>query len=205
MRKDLELVEGLQLLGNSQDVVKDTHGNLSVRYEDGFLIKPSGMNYKEIKDIDVCYCDMDLTTGNIRKPSVDSVHHRDIYKNHWWIDAICHTHSPYAVSYAMREESILCKCTEHADYFGDTIKCLPYQDLNSWGSFKIEPGQRAVLLGRHGVLTFGKTPKEAVKLAIALENVAMKTYLADNRGKIPPMLKKERQKWHERYLNEYGQ
>jgi L-ribulose-5-phosphate 4-epimerase len=210
-----ELLAGLKSMAKRNDVIRDTHGNLSVmnRCSGMVYIKPSGMPYEDIEAHDVCgICISDglQETGLPRKPSVDTVHHLEIYRRAPHIRAICHTHSPYATVFAIGTRGIPILCTEQADYFGGPIRCVPYHDLDTWGAHAVpKEGEKALLLGNHGALTFGSTPKEAVNLAIALENVAQKTYLAlmlhDRSGFVYKLPADEVRKWHERYNNVYGQ
>lgn len=206
------VLDAIQEMCQLDHVIRDTHGNVSMRDGDRFYIKPSGMSYWKIERDDICAVSIDRPKSvevNIRKPSVDTVHHREIYKKCFWVGAICHTHSPYATAYAALGLDIECYITEHADYFGSKIKCLKYADLDSWGksvAFNLRLTESAVLLERHGVLTFGKTAMGAVELAVAVENVAQKTYLIENaRALASPFDTKEAAKWYERYRNEYGQ
>jgi L-ribulose-5-phosphate 4-epimerase len=205
------LVSGLKQMAEMKDIIRDTHGNLSVLAPGGVVcIKPSGMPYESICEEDivcVAISDGEILMGK-KKPSVDLPHHLAIYRRHPWINSICHTHSPYATAFAISGEDIECACTEHADYFGGPIICRGYRDLDSWGpALELDGDEKAVLLERHGTLTFGNTPKQAVNLAAALENVAQKTFLARN---IRPrretsMYDDEIQKWHRRYNTSYGQ
>jgi ribulose-5-phosphate 4-epimerase/fuculose-1-phosphate aldolase len=208
-----QLVEALHLMGKRNDVIRDTHGNLSAIVPGGVVyIKPSGVPYEEIHGTDIPYAA--VLDGHMLheplKPSVDLPHHLEIYRQAPQVHAICHTHSPYATVFAMGIRAIPCLCTEQADYFGGPIRCIEYHDLNTWGTHAApREGEKALLLGNHGALTFGNTPKEAVNLAIALENVAQKTYLAlmlhDRSATKYRLLEAEVEKWHERYNNVYGQ
>lgn len=211
------------MLGNMQDVIQDTHGNVSEIDEDGSIyIKPSGVPYSRISRGMVCKISVDgkqlihSLDEDALKPSVDTVHHAAIYKRHKRIKAICHTHSPYATAYAYNGKSIRCLGTEQADFFGDDVYNLPYSDLNCWGKEAAmyvggKPVTKAILLNNHGVLTFGETAEEAVKLAAALENCARKNYLAetlfnnDSRHELAALPIIEIVKWHDRYTNKYGQ
>lgn len=212
--KKEQLVEAFKTLSRLQNVVEDTHGNVSCRLDyDQFLIKPSGMQYDEITTDDVVSCF--FTSGSPcrwigdRKPSVDMIHHANIYALNENVMSICHTHSPYATSFAIARRSMPVLCTEHADYFGHEIRCLDYRDLDIWGScVRLEKGEQAVLLGGHGVLVCCESysPVKAVKLAAALESIAKKYTLAamhsDTVGVIPP---DDVEKWHKRYKDGYGQ
>ena len=163
--KRYDIYKALHMLGNMQDVIQDTHGNVSAINEEGEVyIKPSGMEYQSIKVSDVCKFSSDgkqlfSHDGHFifseRKPSVDTVHHRAIYNRRPNIKAICHTHSPYATAYAYAGKNIRCLGTEQADFFGDDIYNLPYSDLNCWGEEAAKyiggkPVTKAILLNKIG-------------------------------------------------------
>ncbi len=214
------MVEGLRLMGERQDVFRDTHGNLSYILDSRnlFWIKPSGMAYLDISETDVCSvlvapdsADGKAVSLSQRKPSVDTPHHRVIYQKCPWVGAICHTHSPYASAFAIANRTMYVHSTEHADYFGRPVRCLPYKDLNVWGdnvADELRDNEKAIFLGSHGTLTFAETPMKAVQLALALENIAMKTILSwqvgpRSAGDLP---QEEVEKWHIRYNGGgYGQ
>ena len=205
------LIESFKFLDSKQNVVEDTHGNVSCRVDEGFLIKPSGMTYSSIKEDDIvaiaCSNDSWVAVGT-RKPSVDTDQHYEIYARNPQVKSICHTHSPYATAFAISNMSMEISCTEHADYFGHKIRCLPYSDLNNWGKIKLEDKEQAVLLGNHGTLICcaDENPMGAVKLAVALEAIAKKYNLAHNLSlTLQPMSKIETSKWHMRYNKVYGQ
>lgn len=220
--KALRLLKSLRLMAERNDVIQDTHGNVSVL--DGtraLYIKPSGVPYNEITIDSIPRVEFDdegkvtnVTSEDGLRPSVDTEHHIRIYLDNPDVKAICHTHSPHAVAHAIAGRTLLCYCTEHADYFGGPIRCCSYQDLDNWskGILEFDPiedfySRKAVLLRRHGVLTFAADPVEAVNLGIQLENVARKNLLAEQltHNYIDPMPSKEVQKWHWRYQNVYGQ
>lgn len=212
----MRLVNALRMMGRMGDIIRDTHGNVSSvdRRSDIIYIKPSGMPYEEIHHEDVCLVSLsggDSLRTNKRSPSVDTVHHRSIYKNHDWVGAICHTHSPYAVGWSMTGLSdIPVQCTEHADYFGHEIRITGLSrrpNIEEWGNeLELDRHERAVILRHHGVLTFADDPVEAVKLAAALENICQKAYIARTLSGVvydlePDVVKR----WHERYMHGYGQ
>lgn len=205
------LYSALQLMSSNERLIRDTHGNVSLfdRAQGHVYIKPSGVPYGDIEIDDVCVVD-DSTLrqySSRRRPSVDLPHHISIYHRHPWIRAICHTHSPYVVAHAIAGRDIRCLSTEQADYFGGPVNVLPYADLNDWGDqVSVSGSTRAVLLERHGALTFAADPVEAVKLAVALENVAEKNYLAwVLGGQVEPLPDRSIDQWHRRYRDGYGQ
>ena len=205
------LVRGLHTLAENRDVIKDTHGNLSARDGDTVYIKPSGVEYGTVTVDNVFACDViGRHGGGPLRPSVDLPHHLYIYRNHPDVRAICHTHSPYATAFALAGRDIECCSTEQADYFGADVRCLPYADLYVWGQEVAEAregDENAFLLYRHGALTFGKDPMEAVRRAVALENIAQKMWLAQGLRSMwnSNMPREEVRKWHDRYRSVYGQ
>lgn len=205
------LVSGLRKMAKMNDVIRDTHGNLSVLAPGGVVcIKPSGMPYEQIQVEDVvcvAISDGEILMGK-RKPSVDLPHHLAIYRKYPHVHSICHTHSPYAVGYAISGRDLEVRCTEHADYFGHDIRTTGRPDIDRWGDeLLLDPDEKAVLLYQHGVLTFGDTPNKAVELAAALENIAQKNYIAHtlNGGNCRLMHGEDVKAWHKRYNTTYGQ
>ena len=86
-------------------------GNVSVRKENGdIIVTPSGMNYVGMvpDDLIVYNKEGEIIEGT-RKPSVDTVALQYIYEHMPEVNAIIHTHQPYAtaVSYTHLESMIL--------------------------------------------------------------------------------------------------
>jgi ribulose-5-phosphate 4-epimerase/fuculose-1-phosphate aldolase len=63
----------------------------------------------------------------------------------------------------------------------------------------------AVLLGHHGVFTFGPTPRAAFKAAVMVEDVAKTCHLASLMGQPESLPAEEVEKWYVRYHSTYGQ
>lgn len=203
-------------------LIRDTHGNLSEKCgENHFYIKPSGVPYGliGIYDVPKMLISPGGSTDDGRKqvsgkqPSVDTRHHAAIYDMNPHVGGVCHTHSTYCVVHATANYDVPCLTTEHADYFCHNIACLPYDGggFDSWGSqvgeyIHVEGRERgAVLLERHGLVTWGKDCEEALTLAIAAETVAERAYLTHLRCPLVREMGEERGKWHWRYWNAYGQ
>lgn len=210
MSSKKDLVDAFKFLSAKQNIVEDAHGNVSCLDNDVMYIKPSGIEYDDITIDDIATIvrngDSYVKIG-LKKESVDTNHHIQIYCNNIDIKSICHTHSPYATACAIACYAVPVVCTEHADYFGHDIRVLPYKDLNDWGKYiLLNENEKAILLGNHGVLTFGNTPLEAAKRAVALEAVCKKFVLASQASqKIKALPQIEVNKWYERYVNSYGQ
>ena len=99
-----------------------TGGNVSGRVPgaDLFVIKPSGVDYDELTPENMILCTLDGevvagTPGSDRSPSSDTAAHAYVYRNMPDVGGVVHTHSPYAVAWAARGESIPCVTTAMAD------------------------------------------------------------------------------------------
>lgn len=167
-----------------------TWGNVSGidRASGLFVIKPSGVDYDELKPEDMVVMDLDgrKVEGDYN-PSSDTPTHLELYKAFKEVGGIVHTHSPWATSWAQAGRSIPCYGTTHADYFYGEIPCArvltPEEVENAYekntGKVIIEafegrdpmsaPG---VLCTSHGPFTWGKDAAEAVHNAVVLEEVA---------------------------------
>ena len=167
-----------------------TWGNVSaIDRETGyFVIKPSGVDYDDLKAEDMVV--MDLEGNRIEgkyKPSSDTATHIELYKAYPEMGGVVHTHSPWATTWAQAGKGIPCYGTTHADYFYGEIPCarsLTPEEIQgeyekNTGLVIIEtfegknpmfvPG---VLCTNHGPFTWGKNAAEAVHNAVVLEEVA---------------------------------
>ena len=179
----------------NQDLIKknlviQNFGNVSVRNEDCILIKPSGINlstldYKSMVPVDI----IDKQYKGSLKPSSDTPTHIELYKRYGDIQSIVHTHSPYATSWAQAGSSIPCFGTTHADFWNDKIpitRKLKKKEIETHyekntGLVIIETLEKlntipsscpGILVNNHGVFTWGKSPKDAIKNAEAIEIIA---------------------------------
>ena len=167
-----------------------TWGNVSGidRASGLFVIKPSGVDYDELKPEDMVVMDLDgnKVEGDYN-PSSDTPTHLELYKAFAEVGGIVHTHSPWATSWAQAGRGIPCYGTTHADYFYGEIPCarsLTEEEINgeyekNTGLVIIEtfegknpmhiPG---VLCANHGPFTWGTDADNAVHNAVVLEEVA---------------------------------
>ena len=173
-----------------------TSGNLSARDPQTGLvvIKPSGLRYERMTPEDMVVVDLD---GNVvegtMNPSSDTQTHRVLYREFSGINAIVHTHSSWAVSFAQAGVEIEAMGTTHADNFYGTIpvtEALTQAEIESayeentgqvivrtFRSRGIDPAAvPAVLVKQHGPFTWGATTKKAVENAKVLDLVAEMNY-----------------------------
>ena len=101
-----------------RNLVTYTWGNVSgIDREKGlFVIKPSGVEYEDLKPEDLVVMDLDgnKVEGEMN-PSSDTKTHLILYKAFPTIGGIVHTHSPHAVAWAQAGRDIPAYGTTHAD------------------------------------------------------------------------------------------
>ena len=182
-----------------------TFGNVSIadHARGAFAIKPSGVDYREMKPEDVVVVNLEGRTveGSLR-PSSDTPTHRRLFQVFTSVRAIVHTHSRNAVAFAQAGREIPCLGTTHADYFYGSVpvtRKMSPEEIDAgyeWETANViierfkgmDPAQVcAVLVHSHGPFAWGPSGKEAIENALALEIVAemaLKT-LQLNRGIAP--------------------
>ena len=169
-----------------------TWGNVSaIDREKGLVvIKPSGVEYDEMKASDMVVVDLEtgkVVEGNLN-PSSDTATHLVLYRAFPELGGIVHTHSTYAVAWAQAGKDIPNIGTTHADYFHDGIPCTAdmtadqmdaYEHntgaviVNRFLSANINPVHTpAVLVKNHGPFAWGKDADQAVYHAVVAEQVA---------------------------------
>ena len=189
-----------------------TWGNVSgADREAGVMaIKPSGVDYDELKPADIVVLAIDSgekIEGSLR-PSSDTASHLLLYQEFDPIGGIVHTHSAYATSWAQACREIPCLGTTHADYFYGSVpltrQLTPEEIKEAYerntGVVIVErfvegglsPEQfPGVLVPNHGVFTWGKSPMAALESSIVVEEVAKMgfyTMLLNPQASIPQVL-----------------
>ena len=173
-------------------LVTCTWGNVSGidRGKGLFVIKPSGVEYDELKPTDMVVMDLEgnKVEGDLN-PSSDARTHLVLYNAFPDIGGIVHTHSPHAVAWAQAGRDIPAYGTTHADYFYGPIPCtrhLMQEELDedyekNTGVVIAETFQTrgldpmavpAVICRSHGPFSWGKDAVQAVYHAVVLEEVA---------------------------------
>ncbi len=170
MRDKFKLCEeiiktGILLL--EKGLVQGTGGNISVRTREGFLITPSGMDYKSLTTDDIVSMDFhgNVVQGN-RKPSIEKNMHGLILEIRQDINAVVHTHSIYATSVAAARHTLEPITDNQVAVFGGAVKLAEYGPIGSEtlarnAAAALGNGAGA-LLANHGALCVGNTLEEAL-------------------------------------------
>ena len=187
-----------------------TGGNISQRVEGGFLIKPSGVDYKDLTPDSMVMCDLDgIASDGVASSDVAS--HAFIYRNMPEVGGVVHTHSNYACGWAAAGRAIPCVLTAIADEFGGEIPLGPFAVIgdDSIGQGVVETlkgsNSTAVLMKQHGVFAIGKDARKALKSAVMCEDVAKSAWIAESLGGGIPIPQPQVDSLFSRYQNVYGQ
>lgn len=158
-------------------------GNISIRMpNEQFLVTPSNMSYETMVSSDIVLINArGETIEGTRRPSSDSSALLYIFKNMPKVDAIIHTHQPYATALSLIANKLPLCTTNLIDELHDTIKVAPFTKSSDEGmgisTVQYAGNSLAVILKHHGVMTYGKDLNQALSAAIYLEE-GCKTYLA---------------------------
>ncbi|MCF7689765.1 MAG: L-ribulose-5-phosphate 4-epimerase AraD [Cephaloticoccus sp.] len=168
-----------------------TFGNASAidRAKGIFAIKPSGVDYADLKPADMVLVDLEghRVEGKLN-PSSDTPTHRRLFLAFTEIGGVVHTHSSHATAFAQAGRGIPIFGTTHADYFNGNIpvtRKMTKAEI-SGGTYEWETGKviverlkgldpldfPGVLVNRHAPFTWSKTVAKAVEVAVAVEYIA---------------------------------
>ena len=158
-------------------------GNVAARMPSGeILVTPSGMIYEDLVADDILVLSLDgkVIEGE-RKPSADTDGILYIFQKRPDVMATIHTHQPYATAISLIEDEFHVNLTTLANAAAGHVKVTPYSSPGSveMGIDTVENlgTSLAVILAHHGVMTIGKSIKQALYAAVYLEEAA-KCYLA---------------------------
>ena len=166
--------------------LKSTEGNVSLRIPglDAFVITPSSYDYALMQVDDICVLapDLKMISGE-RKPSIESGMHAVVYKQRSDVQAILHTHQPYASALAVINAPIPALFDEQVRYLGRSVDIIPYAPsgtgfLKNNVRSRLKNGSNAYILQNHGVLVLGGNPERAIFNMALLEKCALAYLLA---------------------------
>lgn len=165
-------------------LVIGTWGNISVRLEDGnILITPSRINYHEMKPEDMVVLAPDGTrVDGFRLPTSERELHRGIMNRRSDVQAIIHTHSPYAMAAAALADGIPPISEEMCQLLGGGIplstRFVPSERHVELGEVVTDSlgAGNAVLIRNHGPVCCGASLEEA-KVCCQVVEKSAKMYL----------------------------
>ena len=173
-----------------------TGGNVSalVEGEEAVVVTPSGMRYTDMTADDICVVDFDLIRIDAkREASVETPMHIAVYRNRKDVNAVIHSHQPYASVFAALNEPIPPLFDEVTVAIGESIDVVPYglsgsPDLLNNVVGKLSNRCHCYLLQNHGALCVGVSLEKTVGYVEMLEKVATIYYRALATGKTVTVL-----------------
>jgi L-fuculose-phosphate aldolase len=183
-------------------------GNIGARIEAGLLVTPTGLPAAKLAPQDIVTLGFDgvASPGQLR-PTSEWRFHRDILAVRPEVQAVIHTHAPYATALACCRLEIPAFHYMVAIAGGPTIPCAPYagfgtQALSEQLVTALE-GRRACLMANHGMVVVGGDLAEAARLAAEVEHLARLYWLSLQAGGPVLLSNAEMQEVEERFVD-YG-
>ena len=171
---------------NASGINQGSAGNISVRYQQGFLITPSGMAYDRLKPEHIVMVDLQGNCADALNPSSEWRMHCDIYANRAEAGAVLHAHSIFATALSCLREDMPAFHYMIAVAGGNSIRCADYalfgtQALSDNMLAALDE-RRACLLGTHGMICFHDNLDKALWLGIEVETLAKQYWHARQAG-----------------------
>ena len=158
----------------ARGLVAGTAGNVSARFGEGLLITPTRVHPDDLRPDGLV--ELDLRGEGGAGASLEWPMHTAIYRARADVSAIVHTHSPHAVARSFDRRPIVIE-TQERTYLGlERIEVAEPTTAGTWelasGALAALADRPAALLSRHGVVAVGRTPRDALEMATAVEHQA---------------------------------
>ncbi len=158
------------------DLIRLSAGNISMRTGDGLIaITPSGVKYRHMTMADISIIDLEGNLIEGLKPSSETPMHTAIYRHLPNVNSICHTHSSFAITFAMLGKDIPVANLELV-VCGAPIPVAPWACPGTPKAgevtveiFKERPELKVVLLRKHGLVAIGSALDHAFDMAFNAE------------------------------------
>ena len=164
-----------------KSLVSGKSGNISARFGNVVAITPTLKSLSNLCEEDIVLVDMDgniLTKG---KPSSEVNMHLEIYKKRSDVNAIVHTHSPYATGFAFSNKKL--KRLEgfgaiKNPYLSEIEYEKPGTDELAKSASEGIKDEDVLILKNHGVICVSENLKEAKLLAVFVEETAKTQFIS---------------------------
>lgn len=176
--KELVREAGVRMIDSGLTVC--TWGNVSFcDRETGLVyITPSGMDYHNLVDDDICVFDLDgQCVDGDRRPSIELHMHLGCLKARPEASAVLHTHPIFSTVFSSMGEDIPINIhDEAAQALGDAIRCADYQlpgtqELADAVVEALGTTSNAAMMRNHGLVCVGKDMDAAFKVSTVAEMV----------------------------------
>lgn len=157
-------------------------GNLSIRQGKLIFIKATGAVMDDMTKEQVAVIDMNGKQLSAIRPSSEYRLHLAIYRDRPDVKAIAHLHPPYSIIAATMLEMELPIITPEAELYLRRIPIVPFRPAGTKelaeAVAEVICQSDAVLMEKHGIVTVGKSLREAFYKAELVEESAKLWYLS---------------------------
>src|SRR3954451_16731677 len=170
--------------------LKATEGNVSVRIPGQrlYAVTPSNYDYAKMRVEDICIVDFEGKHvpdpgGSGLAPSIECGMHANVYRERPDVNAIVHTHQPYASALAFLRKEIPALTDEQVRFLGRRVAIVDYAPAGTGFlarnvQKKVAGGDNAFIIANHGIVALGTAPDRAVFNMALLEKVSIAYLLA---------------------------
>lgn len=153
-----------------------TAGNVSVRYQDGMLITPTGIPYENLTVSHIVYIDGNGKHETGKVPSSEWRFHQVAYQARPDANAVVHNHAVNCTAVSILNRPIPAIHYMIAAAGGSTIPCAPYatfgtKKLSEYVAVALK-NRKATLLQHHGMIACEANLQKALWLAHEVEVLA---------------------------------
>ncbi|ASJ10581.1 fuculose phosphate aldolase [Thermococcus sp. P6] len=160
-------------------------GNLSLLFGGLVFIKSTGAVMDELNAGDIAVIDLDGRQVSGVRPSSEYRMHLAIYREREDVRAVVHLHPPYSIAASTMAGKELPIITPEAELY---LGRIPVAEFRPAGTRELAEKvaeaikeSDAVIMERHGIVTVGRTLREAFYRAELVEESAKLWYLAERR------------------------
>jgi ribulose-5-phosphate 4-epimerase/fuculose-1-phosphate aldolase len=171
-----------QIYENTQEAVAAgliylSAGNISARVDESTVaITPGGIRYTDLRPEHIAIVDLNGEPVDApQRPSSETPMHTHLYRAFPEVGAVYHTHSPFAITFAMLGQAVP---PTNLELFtvGAPVPVAPWACPGTEAPgeeaarlLRAQPGLKAVLLRNHGLLAIGKNLSDAFAMAFDAE------------------------------------
>ncbi len=164
-----------------RQLVSGKAGNVSIRIDNYIAITPTLKALNDLEQEDIVFVDLNGNILTKNRPSSEVEMHLEIYRKRPDVNAIVHTHSPYATGFSFSAKQL-----KRLEGFGkinrEYIASIDYEKPGS-KSLAVSAGnglenEDVLILKNHGVVCVGKNIKEAESLANFVEEIAKTQFIS---------------------------
>ncbi|MGB3252385.1 MULTISPECIES: L-fuculose-phosphate aldolase [Buttiauxella] len=161
---------------NATGLNQGTSGNVSVRYQDGMLITPSGIPYVKLTPEMIVYVDENGVSEPGKVASSEWLFHLACYRARGELNAVIHTHAVNSTAVAIMNHAIPAIHYMVAVTGTDHIPCIPYDTFGTKelaeSVFSGIKESKSILMQHHGMLAMEINLEKALWLAGETETLA---------------------------------